>query len=229
MKESMQGKICLSIAASTAAEAVAMGKRAEDVVDLIEIRLDALARPEVAPFFEGLKKPLLFTNRPVWEGGGWAGAEEKRVGVLLTALQAGAAYIDIELRAEPALQQRLLTAARETGAEVIVSWHDFKTTPSSQGLLTILQQQFRSGAQIGKIVTTAHDFRDVLRVLNLQVEAAEIGFPLIAFCMGRVGMISRLATLALNGYMSYGAPDEGAATAPGQLTVSVLRALKEKF
>jgi 3-dehydroquinate dehydratase type I len=53
--------------------------------------------------------------------------------------------------------------------------------------------------------------------------AAENNFPLIAFCMGAIGKISRLATIKLGGYMTYAAPDEGKETAPGQMPVSVLR------
>jgi 3-dehydroquinate dehydratase I len=227
MKENQPGKICVSISAPTVAEAVAMGQLEESKADVVEIRLDALDRPEIAPFIEQFRTPLLFTNRPVWEGGGFAGPEEPRLSLLLAALAAGAAYVDIELRTAAALQQRVLAAARERGARVIVSWHDFKTTPSAQGLAAIFQEQYRSGAQIGKIVTMARDFRDVLRVLSLQEQAAELDFPLIAFCMGKPGQISRLATLALNGFMSYAAPDHGPATAPGQLTVSALRAMRE--
>jgi 3-dehydroquinate dehydratase I len=229
MGENAYGRICVSIAAPTVKEAVAIGRRAEAHADVLEIRLDALASPEVSPFIEQLRAPLLFTNRPTWEGGQFSGSEQDRIDLLLAALEAGAAYVDIELQAEPGLQESILATARQKGARVIVSWHDFKTTPSAQGLATILQRQYRSGAAIGKIVTTARDFRDVLRVLSLQEAAAEMEFPLIAFCMGRPGMISRLATLALNGYMSYAAPDDGAATAAGQLPLSVLRTMRESF
>jgi 3-dehydroquinate dehydratase I len=229
MGEDAYGRICVSIAAPTVKEAVAIGRRAETSADVIEIRLDALAHPEVSPFIEQLQAPLLFTHRPVWEGGNFSGKEQERIDLLLAALEAGAAYVDIELQAEPDLQESLLAAARQKGSRVIVSWHDFKTTPSAQALATILQRQYRSGAAIGKIVTTARDFRDVLRVLSLQVAAAEIEFPLIAFCMGRPGMISRLATLALNGYMSYAAPDDGPATAAGQLSLSALRTMRKNF
>jgi 3-dehydroquinate dehydratase type I len=82
-----------------------------------------------------------------------------------------------------------------------------------------------SGAHIGKIVTIAKDYKDVLRILNLQAAAAENNFPLIAFCMGVIGKISRLATTMLGGYMTYAAPDEGEETAPGQIRVSALRAM----
>ncbi|MDA8165374.1 MAG: type I 3-dehydroquinate dehydratase [Desulfobacteraceae bacterium] len=225
MKQHHPARICVSVAAPSVAEAVRIAREAEPLADVIEIRLDALAAPEIPPFLEEVRTPLLFTNRPAWEGGGFAGDETARVAPLLAALAAGAAYVDIELNAEPALRDQVLAAARAHGGQVIVSWHDFKVTPSAQAIATILQEQYRSGAHIGKIVTTARDFRDVLRVLALQDEAAEMEFPLIAFCMGRPGMISRVATLELNGFMTYAAPDHGAATAPGQLSASVLRRL----
>ena len=82
-----------------------------------------------------------------------------------------------------------------------------------------------SGAHIGKIVTMAHDFRQALRILQLQEKAAQLDFPLISFAMGEAGRISRAATCALGGYMTYCAPDSGEATAPGQIRVSDLRTI----
>jgi 3-dehydroquinate dehydratase type I len=97
-------------------------------------------------------------------------------------------------------------------------------TPDSGTLSDILLEQMESGADIGKIVTMAHDHLDVLKVLSLQKEAAKNNFPLIAFCMGEAGRLSRVITLLLGGYMTYAALDEKQATAPGQLSVQDLRA-----
>ena len=222
-------KICVSIAGDTVEEAIRAAGVVESLADVIEIRLDGLAHPDVAPFMAALKTPLLFTNRPEWEGGFWSGDEEDRINLLLEAIHAGAQYVDLELMSDISLKKKVLDAAAKKKTQVVLSWHSFKTTPSSQGLQDILQQQFRSGAQAGKIVTMAHNFSDVLRVLELQVQAKEIGFPLVAFCMGRAGMISRLATLEMGGFMTYAAPDSGSETAPGQLTVSAIRSMLKNF
>lgn len=221
------GKICVSIADGDLDRALTLAAGAASKVSVLEIRLDALTRPAVAPFIEKLDVPLLFTCRPVWEGGGFEGGEDERFALLGEAVQAGAAYVDMELRADEELRQSLLDLAGKHRAEVIVSWHDFKTTASAQALQSIFQAQYRSGAAIGKIVTTARNFQDVLRVLALQEIAAEMGFPLCAFCMGRPGMVSRIATLELGGFMTYAAPDDGPPTASGQLAISdLLRALE---
>lgn len=224
------GKICISIAEKDLARALVAATEAITLADVLEIRLDALATPDFTPFLENFPgAALLFTCRPEWEGGGFRDSEESRVKVLAAAAAAGAAYVDIELRTVEALRTALIKSAQRSGAKVIVSWHDFKTTASTQALLSILQEQYRSGADWGKIVTTPRDFRDVLRVLNLQESAAEIGFPLCAFCMGRMGMISRIATLELGGVMTYAAPDGGKIAAPGQLPASAMRRIQELF
>ncbi|MBU0483004.1 MAG: type I 3-dehydroquinate dehydratase [Proteobacteria bacterium] len=222
-------KLCVAIALRDEAAALIAAREAERLADVIEIRLDALSAPRVETFINGLAKPLIFTNRAGWEGGSCVAAEDERVGLLADAARAGAAYVDIELRTDEQLRSGLMAIAREHQTKVIVSWHDFKVTASAQALISILQEQYRSGADIGKIVTMARDFQDVLRVLDLQVLAAEMGFPLIAFCMGRVGMISRLATMELNGYMTYAALEVGLNTAPGQLSAKIVRTVQQEI
>lgn len=216
--------VCVSVACEKVAQALETARQSERYADVIEIRLDLLSDPAITPFVEKLAKPLLFTNRPQWEGGFFAGTETERIGILLQAIQHDCSLVDLELKAAPELRGDLLDALiSHPQTALVVSWHDFTGTPSNEELTEILQQQMESGAHIGKIVTTARDYKDVLRILNLQVLAAENNFPLIAFCMGPIGRISRLATLRLGGFMTYAAPDDGDATAPGQISVSVLR------
>ena len=219
-----QGKICVSVAGETVSGAIETAQRFGGAADVTEIRLDTLSRPEILPFVERLKGPLLFTNRAEWEGGFFKGTETERVGLLLEAVQHDCDLVDLELRTAPELRGDLLDRmAQHPRTRLIISWHDFEGTPASETLGEILQEQAESGAHIGKIVTTAREPKDVLRVLQLLDAAAESGFPLIAFCMGPIGRISRLATVILGGYMTYGAPEDGSESAPGQMPVAVLR------
>lgn len=222
------GKICVSVARPTTHETIETIRQIGNQADVIEIRLDALTEPTVAPFAGLTTAPLLFTNRAAWESGNWQGSEDDRIR-LLTEAAPLASYLDIELKTERPLFAKILAAAQHHHSRVIVSWHSFADTPSAQALHSILQEQYRSGADIGKIVTMARDFNDVLRVLSLQTEAADMGFPLIAFCMGTAGMISRLATMGLNGFMTYVAPDDGAGTAPGQLPFSFVSHVRDRL
>lgn len=222
--KTLSGKTCVAIAAHSVAEALQLAQAAEPQADVIEIRLDQLDQPAIPPFIQGLTKPLLFTNRAQWEGGHFPGSEEERLDLLQLAIDSGASFIDIELKTDATLRQKLIQAAKGK-CQSIVSWHDFTVTPSKQALHSIFQEQYRSGANIGKIVTMASSFQDVLRVLDLQAAAAEVSFPLIAFCMGPAGIISRIATLHLGGYMTYASADNAKGTAPGQLPISALQTI----
>jgi 3-dehydroquinate dehydratase I len=216
-------RVCVSIARETVEQGLAVARGISSLADVIEIRLDALKRIEVAPFMTQLTNPLLFTNRPIWEGGNFAGEEQARIAPLLDAASQGARYVDLELKAPDSSHQALQEMANSTSCQLILSWHNFQDTPSQAELVGRLATIQDKGAHIAKIVTMAHDYLDVLRVLTLQEEAARMDIPLIAFCMGQPGVISRVATLDLGGYMTYCAVSDSEATAPGQLSVAVLR------
>ena len=229
MNGSSRGLVCVSVGAKDAFAIIASVQPVLALVDVVEIRLDAMRDPCIAPCVAALGRPLLVTNRPRWEGGLFAGSEEERTEQLCAAVRDGARYVDIELRADAALRSRLFTTARNCAAQVIVSSHDFATTPPIAELQAIFRQMRASGADIGKIVTTAANAGEALRVLALQEQAATIGFPLSAFAMGEAGRITRLATLYLGGTMTYASLDENQATAPGQMTVRHLHSLLTLF
>lgn len=223
------GKICVSLAGADAAIICEQARQVIDAVDVIEIRLDSMTELEVAKCCSLLRKPLLFTNRPTWEGGQCATSEEERIAPLLEAVRLRVAYIDLELRAALAGRHRLLEAMESSPTRMIISWHDFKITPASLELTDILHQMIASGAHIGKIVTTAHNPSDVLRVLALLDQARAAGFCLSCFCMGVPGRISRLAMLYLGGYMTYACLNDEQATAPGQISVARMREINALF
>ena len=223
MRERTQHRICVSIGRRDILSAVEAAKGIASLADVLEIRLDFLDNPSIPAFLSALHCPLLFTNRPTWEGGHYTGPEEERIELLAEAIVGGAAYVDLELQSPPTSLHRLRSESAGSATRLILSRHDFSGTPDREELVAWLQAMGEGGADIGKIVTTAHDHHDVLRVLHLQEEAAAMDLPLIAFCMGQPGMISRLATLELGGYMTYCAVDVKEATAPGQIAVTDLK------
>lgn len=218
------GRLCVAIGEKTIDGALAAaGQAASMAADVIEIRLDCLETAVVAAFTAAIDTPLLFTNRPLWEGGNFVGEELQRVDLLLEAVAAGAAYVDLELRAPAQSLRRVLAAKQSSSTRLILSNHNFEMTPSRKELLDVLRSMKNQGADVGKIVTTAHTHQDVLRVLRLQEDAELLELPLIAFSMGQVGVMSRLATLGVGGYMTYCALAEQGETAPGQITIQAMR------
>jgi 3-dehydroquinate dehydratase-1 len=216
-------RICAAVARTSVDEAIEAAKQGALQADVIEIRLDYLQEIAVSPFLAAVSRPLLFTNRPVWEGGRFAADEDARIVPLIEAVEQKAGFVDLELRSPAASLTRLQRHFGQSPTQLILSWHDFQRTPPWDELAATLHAMQDQGAHIGKIVTMAADFHDVLRVLRIQEEASRMQFPLIAFCMGRPGVISRLATLELGGFMTYCSAEEGRETAPGQLSAGALR------
>ncbi|MBP3795346.1 MAG: type I 3-dehydroquinate dehydratase [Bacteroidales bacterium] len=141
---------------------------------------------------------------------------------LTKAVEAGAAYIDLEMEAPAPMSKRLRKAAQENGTIVIRSYHDFTGTPSREKLAETVSQCREFGAEVVKIVTTAQCEADVQTVLSLYEDFDR----LIAFCMGEAGRQSRLDCLAKGAPYTYAALTEDEATAPGQWsTASMKKAL----
>src|SRR5438105_14849408 len=90
--------LCVTVTAATTAE---LRRRRDEVADadLVELRLDSVADPDVAGALAGRRRPVIVTCRPEWEGGWFTGSEEERRRILADALALGAEYVDIEWRA----------------------------------------------------------------------------------------------------------------------------------
>ena len=158
---------------------------------------------------------------------------------IITAIRKGAKYVDIEIEAPVDFLEYVKVYAQVNGAKVIISYHDFNGTPSFDELRQIADVCRRKGADIVKIVTTAHNISDAVRTLDLyklpgwakefttnnysQVKDVK----LLAFSMGEAGQFSRYLCLKLGAPYTYCAAEEGAATASGQYTVGQMEKLLE--
>lgn len=140
---------------------------------------------------------------------------------LTKAIQAGAAYVDLEIEAPAMMSKRIRRQARECGTYIIRSYHDFEGTDSSEALKALVEKCMKLGADIAKIVTTAHNEKDNARTLSLYGS-----FPadtLVAFCMGEGGKNSRIECLRKGAPYSYAALSEEEKAAPGQWSLEEMR------
>jgi 3-dehydroquinate dehydratase type I len=148
--------------------------------------------------------------------GGFGGSEEERISVLIDAIKNGADFVDIEVETQEKLKRKVVDFAKKNNCKVIVSMHDFVSTPNNSVLLKVVEQEINDGADIGKIVTFANNKTSCIRVLDLILKASEKKFPLVAFCMGEKGKSSRLTCLALGSPFTF--VSFNTASAPGQFT-----------
>ena len=214
--------ICISVAEPTVESALAVMARAEAEADLFEIRLDALEKPAVAPFFTGRKRPLLFTFRAREEGGLREVPVSERLRWLCEAAALGADYVDLELSAGPEAIRELLKASQST--KLILSYHNFEKTPTENQLKDKVKEMVEMGAALGKVVCMVKRAEEGLRLLELIPWARERwGFSVLAFGMGSLGKWTRVASVLLGAPFGYAAAGLEKATAPGQLTAAQWR------
>lgn len=146
---------------------------------------------------------------------------------LITAIHAGAAFVDLEIEAPPMMSKRLRRETRENGTVFVRSYHDYKGTDSIEALKALTEKCFAIGADIAKIVTMAapctgdNQSPDVDRVLSLydHFDPAK----LIAFAMGDAGKTSRIQCLAKGSPFTYASLNEEDTAAPGQMTTREMR------
>ncbi len=203
--------------------------------DLIEHRIDYLENKNID--YTNLKElyslahkknqKIIATCRNESCKGGFSGSEAERISVLINAIKNGADFVDIEVETEEELKRKVIDFAKQNNCKVIVSMHDFVSTPNNSILQKTLEQEITDGADIGKIVTFANNKTSCTRVLDLIMKASEKEFPLVAFCMGEKGKSSRLTCLALGSPFTFVSFNN--ASAPGQFTKEeVEELLKEK-
>ena len=213
--------ICTTIQNRTLEEIMNLLESSEPRIQMDEIRLDRgpLSIEEIEYLFSSSDTPLVATCRVVDDGNGtWEEAEEK----LTTAVEAGAAFLDLEIEAPKEVGKRLRRACTEYGTTMIRSSHFFAGTPSDDVLRNTVEKCRKFGGEIVKIAAMAKSGEDVARVLGLysQEQTSQRQAELIAFSMGETGRASRLECLRLGSPFTYAALNDNEAAAPGQWTYS---------
>ena len=213
--------ICTTIQNRTLEEIIGLLEGSEPRIQMAEIRLDRcpLDIEEIESLFSSSDTPLVATCRVVDDGNGtWEEAEEK----LTAAVEAGAAFLDLEIEAPKEVGKRLRRGCTEYGTTMIRSSHFFAGTPSDDVLRNTVEKCRKFGGEIVKIAAMAKSGEDVARVLGLysQEQTTQRQAELIAFSMGETGRASRLECLRLGSPFTYAALNDNEAAAPGQWTYS---------
>lgn len=174
--------------------------------DMVELRLDGVRDVDVAGALQGRRVPAVVTCRAAWEGGRFDGSEEERRGILRTALDLGAEFVDVEWRAG------FDDVIARDPARVVVSFHDFTGKPA--GLEDRVAAMRRTGAGIIKVAYAARTLCDTLplRAIGEQGQAVVIG-------MGEPGVPSRLLAARYHSRWTFA----GQAVAPGQMPAVRMR------
>lgn len=190
-------------------------------VEMVELRLDGAEMPL---YLNDGDRPigLVLTNRRRAEGGFFKGEERDRVRILKEYMRRFSPdYVDLEWLTPESLKEDLISEKGST--KVILSYHDLEGTPDPQALMELLWRMSEEGADLYKVVTTAHRLEDSLKVLYFLAWARSEGFEVIGHAMGRWGKLSRILAPLFGVPFAYAALSRGKEAAPGQMTPEELR------
>ncbi|CAJ1960958.1 unnamed protein product [Sphenostylis stenocarpa] len=173
--------------------------------DTVEVRLDCITNfhplHDLKIILQNKPLPVLIAYRPKWEGGLYEGDESMGLEALQLAVELGADFIEVELKAASWFAS-LVEHKRNHNSygKIIVSCYvDDITLPGEE--LQLVARLQATGADIIKLVTHAADITEVIRIFSwfpyCQV-------PLIAYSSGERGLISQLLSPKFGGFFVYG-------------------------
>jgi 3-dehydroquinate dehydratase-1 len=213
--------VCIAIMAHNTDEALQKMAAAHAVCDLMELRLDVMESFDLKKLISSASKPVLITYRSKKEGGSGNAPYHVRVNFLMEAMKLGADYVDVEYTI-PLEHRRLLFKNRGPG-RLVLSKHFRNGTPSRETLSNLMRKMVATGARVVKIVTFAKSFEDNLIVMELISQAEKMGVEVVAFCMGPIGRLSRVACPILGGAFTFASLEKGQESASGQITAKEMK------
>ncbi len=232
MNETNPARICVPVCVSRASDLLQAVKRASELADIIELRLDCLEPSEVDQAMRGLdallaghRGSIILTLRPLEQGGKRAIDYARRYAFWSASQHIlHENFIDLELD----LSIDLMNSASRLGSpinwnHVICSHHDFAGIPAD--LEKIYERMAATPAKVLKIAVQANDATDCLAVFRLLERACREGHEMIAIAMGEAGVATRILAASRGAFLTYGSLDEANATAPGQISAKDLREL----
>lgn len=169
---------------------------------------------------------LLFTIRSYGEGGEKLSFETPSISEINTFIVENrlADMVDVELFSGEDICKKLASLGKEKGVHIIMSNHDFKTTPSVETMVERLRAMQTYGADIAKIAVmpeTSNHVIDLLKTTAVMRDEYD-ETPVVAISMGRLGAISRIAGEVFGSAITFATVGE--ASAPGQLTAKEVNA-----
>lgn len=183
--------------------------------DVVELRFDQhMDKNECLDLCRQLRKytQVLLTIRTSREGGTWEIDDEERF-KLFDFFANDVDMIDIELKSP--LFARHSRSEFPSNIQVVTSFHDYDSTPSSDEIDALISKGEKWGADIVKLAVFTHSKDDVNRLSEFlnRDSVCLIG-------MGAEGLTTRLEFPKMGSLLTYGYLDDCAA--PGQVSAKEL-------
>ncbi|MBW9220501.1 type I 3-dehydroquinate dehydratase [Methanothermococcus sp. SCGC AD-155-N22] len=210
--------ICVPIVEDNIKDALTSAEKALEVADIVEFRVDYFKEIREDDIIEMAKYPSIITIRTQWEGGKYRGSDDRRIELYKVSIENDVEYIDIELKEKR--NRELVEFKNDVGSKtkIIVSYHDFKETPSYNSLLDIVNKELQIG-DVGKFATMVNTKKDILNILRV---IQEFEGKVIGIGMGEKGKLTRILGTYFGSILTF-ASMGGKSSAPGQIDVKKLK------
>jgi len=199
--------------------AASLGSLPQRGADCLEFRFDCfeMEREAIFDYLASVKEecplPVIGTVRPNERTREWRIDIFRQLHPLIDA-------VDVELDAS----ERDAVVSLFADKTVIVSEHDFESTPSDDVLRILIDKAVTSGADIVKLATMANTTSDVVRLLNACYTS---GHPMVAIAMGEIGTLSRVCGFHYHSLFTFAFSESS--VAPGQLSLDDMVRELERF
>jgi len=192
--------------------------------DFFELRLDLLGESVDEEKLSRLRRPLIIAARDPREGGANNLSIRKRRNLLGLFLP-HAAFLDVELRAAHVLRSTI-DRAHKRNVELILSFHDFNSTPSVGRLWTMARKARSLGAVVFKVATRTDRPAQLTRLLTFAAKA-DVDLPLSVMGIGKLGLKSRRELMRRGSILNYA--HLGRSSLPGQPSLELLQSHQRKI
>lgn len=185
-------------------------------IKMFEIRKDLLNfTNEQYQFLFSSSKPSIATFRVKNKD------ENQTIPFLKQSILWGANFVDIDYNTKPEIKKEIVDFAHQNNCQVIISYHDFETTPEQATMEHWIVDAQKQQADWVKIAVQTTCKSDLLKVISLYQKFENI----IAFGMGKFGPISRLIALSFGAPFAYTSINKALQTAEGQLDYKTFDAI----
>lgn len=129
--------------------------------------------------------------------------------------------IDCELLYEKELAT-LRQVSKEYGVRMIMSYHNFDSTPRKEEIVQKIMKAESYGADIAKVAVMPNSPQDLLVLFNATQEAqTRLSIPIITMSMGGLGVITRIAGWLFGSAVTFAVGQNS--SAPGQVPIEELK------
>lgn len=229
-------KICVPLVGKTAEDILSQADEiaktsCDSTIDMVEFRgdffLELSNMEKLADLLKEVAKRipnqvLLFTIRSEQEGGEKLSSDCPSIYDInhYVIEHKLADMIDVELFSGAEDAKNLIEYAHENGVKVIMSNHDFHTTPDANVIVNRLRSMQDLGADIAKMAVMPENKMHVVNLLAATTMMAEqyAEVPIVTMSMGKLGAISRLSGEVFGSAVTFASLKQ--ASAPGQIPVA---------